>query len=146
MMSFGFGELKKQAWCFLSQESLFLSLGFQLGELCWRPMNDWCLKDVMDAWVLGLESQSSFHEAFSLKNMEPLSLGFDFVALLSKWWERYVFIVPKWNYVILEEIEKLWAFSWYTRQCSSSRFECSETWPNDIETFCIIYWWKGMDI
>ena len=78
--------------------------------------------------------------------MEPLSLGFHFVAHTSKWWERYVFIVPKWNYVVLEEIEKLWAFSRYSRQCSSSRFECSETWPNDIETFRIIYRWKGMEV
>jgi len=46
----------------------------------------------------------------------------------------------------LEEIEKLWAFSRYTCQCSNPRFESSETWPNDIETFRIIYRWKGMDV
>ena len=112
----------------------------------------WCLDDDLCMWEwverikdvifkLFLSSLS-----FSLKNMEPLSLGFNFVTLLSKWWERCVFIVPKWNYIILEKIETIWAFSRYSRQCNSSRFEHSEKWPNDIQTFCIIYRWKEMDI
>ena len=28
----------------------------------------------------------------------------------------------------------------------SSSFECPKTWPNDIETFHMIYRWKGMQV
>ena len=109
-------------------------------HMCWcRPMHYHmldkprrCLDDDLCMWEWVWRNKDVIFKiflsslSFSLKNMEPLSLGFNFVALHSKWQERHVFIVPKWNYVVLEEIEKLWAFSRYSRQCSNSRFEHSD--------------------
>ena len=78
-------------------------------KLWWsKTMHGWILYrhrrcnmkfDAKRIWFKWLKVSSWFdflsNLSFSLKNMEPLFLGFDFVAHPSKWWERYVFIMPR---------------------------------------------------